>query len=121
MPPVGYHPDQSFQATKRGRFHDAAPSSRSTRGVTPSRRRLVAALTVVVLAVPLVFAARKASTLRRLGTPVHRVTTDAPAPPPLTGTAGWTVKPEGRAGRITDVAVLPARGLVVYVEEVGRR
>lgn len=89
--------------------------------MTPSRRRLVAAIAVLALAVPGLLAARKAATLRLLGTPVSRVTTDAPAPAPLSGTVGWRVKPEGRAGRITDVAVLPARGLVVYVEEVGYR
>ncbi|HET9773061.1 MAG TPA: PQQ-binding-like beta-propeller repeat protein [Acidimicrobiia bacterium] len=86
--------------------------------MTAPRRRTVAALVVVALAVPAVFAARKADTLRRLGTPARRVTTDAPAPGPLTGQAGWSVKPEGR---VTDVAVLPERGLVVYVEEVARR
>jgi outer membrane protein assembly factor BamB len=89
--------------------------------VNPSRRRIVAVVAVLAFAVPAVLAARKATTLRRLGTPVSRITTDVPAPAPLAGTVGWTVKPEGRAGRITDVAVLPATGLVVYVEEVARR
>ncbi len=86
--------------------------------MTASRRRTVAALVVVVLVVAGLLAARKASTLRRLGTPVDRLLSDAPLPAPLTGPAGWRVKPDGR---ITDVAVLPERGLVVYVEEVARR
>jgi len=47
--------------------------------------------------------------------------TDAPAPAPLAAdgpSVRWTVKADGR---ITDVAVLPGKGLVIYVEEVGRR
>lgn len=83
-----------------------------------SRRRLALLVVLVVLAVPGGLVARKANGLRRLGTPVRQVTTDAPAPGALSGNVGWVVKAEGR---ITDVAVVPARGLVVYVEEVARR
>ena len=77
-------------------------------------------IVILALAVPGLFAARKTAGLRRLGTPVQRVTTDAPPPAPLRpgATAGWTVQADGR---ITDVAVVPSRGLVVYVEEVARR
>ena len=84
------------------------------------RRPVLAGIVILVLAVPGLFAVRKAAGLRRLGTPVHRVTTEAPPPAPLQprATAGWTIQADGR---ITDVAVVPARGLVVYVEEVARR
>ena len=86
-----------------------------------SRWPVLVAVAVVVLGVPGVVVARKAAGLRQLGTPVRQVSTDAPAPAPLPAGGDpihWTVRPEGR---VTDVAVLPARGLVVYVEEVARR
>jgi outer membrane protein assembly factor BamB len=88
--------------------------------VTTSRRRLLLITGIVVLALvpPGIFVAGKAAGLRRLGTPVHVVTTDAPAPGPLTATEGFTVKADGR---VTDLAVLPDRGEVVYVEEVAHR
>lgn len=81
------------------------------------------ALAVVVLAVPGVFAVRKVAGVRRLGTPVRQVTSTAPAPAPLpsgpgAAKVGWRVETDGR---ITDAAVLPRLGLVVYVEEVTRR
>ena len=84
-------------------------------------RRWLVLVVVVALAVPGALALRKASGLRRLGTPVRLVSTDAPAPAPLPAAADptrWTVRSDGR---ITDVAVLPARGLVIYVEEVAHR
>jgi outer membrane protein assembly factor BamB len=84
-------------------------------------RRWLVLLVLVVLVLPGAFAARKATGLRRLGTPVRIVTSGGPAPaaldpggPPV----HWTVKADGR---ITDVAILPGRGLVIYVEEVGLR
>jgi len=89
--------------------------------VKPVRRRtaVIAAAVVVAVAVPGVVVARQAAELRRLGTPATVRTTAAPAPPPLDGaSAGWTVKADGR---ITDLAVLPGRGEVVYVEEVAHR
>jgi outer membrane protein assembly factor BamB len=76
---------------------------------------------MIVLAVPGALAARKAAGLRRLGTPVHQESTTAPAPAALPAEGDpirWTVRSEGR---VTDVAVLPARGLVIYVEEVAHR
>jgi outer membrane protein assembly factor BamB len=84
------------------------------------RGPVLVGIVILALAVPGVFAVRKAAGLRRLGTPVHRVTTESPSPGPLQpgATAGWTIKADGR---ITDVAVVPTRGLVVYVEEVARR
>jgi outer membrane protein assembly factor BamB len=85
------------------------------------RRPVLVGIVILVLAVPGAFVARKGAGLRRLGTPVHRVTTEAPPPSPLQpggDPTGWTVKADGR---LTDVAVAPARGLVVYVEEVARR
>ena len=84
-------------------------------------RRWLVLVVVLALVVPGALVLRKASGLRRLGTPVRLVGTDAPAPAPLP-VAGdpirWTVRSDGR---ITDVAVLPARGLVIYVEEVAHR
>jgi outer membrane protein assembly factor BamB len=85
------------------------------------RRRpvLTAVVVVLALAVPGLFVAGKAAGLRRLGTPVGEQTTSAPAPAALDdGKVGWTVKADGR---ITDLAVLPGRGEVVYVEELARR
>ncbi len=84
-------------------------------------RRWLVLLMLIVLAVPGALAVRKATGLRRLGTPVRQVTSDAPAPAPLRPGGDpihWTVTADGR---VTDVAVLRARGLVVYVEEVARR
>jgi len=88
--------------------------------VIASRRRPAIIIGVVVLAVvlPGIFVARKAAGLGRLGTPVHETTTDAPPPGPLRGTDGWAVKADGR---LTDVAILPNRGEVIYVEEVAPR
>jgi outer membrane protein assembly factor BamB len=86
-----------------------------------SRWRVLLAVVVVVLLVPGVFAVRKVAGLRRLGTPVRQVTSNAPAPGPLqpgVTSIHWTVKADGR---ITDAAVLPKLGLVLYVEEVARR
>ncbi|HEV8625260.1 MAG TPA: PQQ-binding-like beta-propeller repeat protein [Acidimicrobiia bacterium] len=86
-----------------------------------SRWPVVVAVAVVVLGVPGVVVARKAAGLRELGTPVRQVTTDAPAPAALPAAGApvrWTVRSDGR---VTDVAVLPARGLVIYVEEVAHR
>ena len=88
-----------------------------------NRRRLLVIGIVVALAVPGVFAARKVAGLRLLGTPVRHVTSDAPAPAPLRPGGEpihWTAEPAA-GGRFTDVAVLPARGLVIYVEEVAHR
>ena len=85
-----------------------------------SRRWIVLAL-LVALVVPGGFVARKVLGLRQLGTPVRVVTSDAPALAPLPAGGDpihWTVKSEGR---VTDVAVLPSRGLVIYVEEVAHR
>lgn len=81
------------------------------------------AVAVVILAVPGLFAVRKLAGVRRLGTPVRQMTATSPAPAPLpsgpgAAKVGWTVKADGR---ITDAAVLPKLGLVVYVEEVARR
>jgi len=79
------------------------------------------AVVVVVLGLPGVFVARKAAGLRQLGTPVRQVTTNAPVPAALPAAGApvrWTVRSDGR---VTDVAVLPARGLVIYVEEVAHR
>ena len=89
--------------------------------VNAPRRRtaVIAGIVVVALAGPGLFVAGKVASLRRLGTPVHAQTTAAPAPGPLDGaSAGWTVKADGR---ITDLAVLPGRGEVVYVEELAHR
>ena len=86
-----------------------------------SRWPVLLAVAVVVLGLPGVVVARKAATLRQLGTPVRLVTSDAPAPAPLPAGGDpihWTVRP---VGRVIDVAVLPARGLVIYVEEVAHR
>ncbi len=93
------------------------------RRTSPNLRdwRVIVAVAVVVLAVPGLVAARKVAGVRRLGTPVRQVTASGPAPAPLqpgTDRVGWTVKAEGR---ITDAAVLPKLGLVIYVEEVARR
>ncbi|HZQ75806.1 MAG TPA: PQQ-binding-like beta-propeller repeat protein [Acidimicrobiia bacterium] len=87
--------------------------------VTASRRRrpLIALVAVAVVGAG-VFVAGKADGLRRLGTPLRQVTTDAPPPAPLGGTNGFAVKADGR---LTDLAVLPGRGEVVYVEEVAHR
>ena len=79
------------------------------------------AAAILVLGLPGVFVARKVAGLRQLGTPVRQVTTDAPAPvalPAAGAPVGWTVRSDGR---VTDVAVLPARGLAIYVEEVAHR
>ncbi|HMC80378.1 MAG TPA: hypothetical protein VKO35_07490, partial [Acidimicrobiia bacterium] len=59
-----------------------------------SRRRLTTVIGIVVLALvlPGLFVARKAAGLRRLGTPVHQATSDRPAPGPLSGPVGWSVK-----------------------------
>ena len=84
-------------------------------------RRWIVLVVVLALAAPGLFAVRKVSGLRQLGTPVRQVTSNAPAPGPLQPGGApirWTVKADGR---VTDVAVLPSRGLVVYVEEVARR
>jgi len=87
--------------------------------VTASRRRLpLIALVAVAVVGAGVFVAGKAEGLRRLGTPVRQVTTAAPPPAPLGGTNGFAVKADGR---LTDLAVLPGRGEVVYVEEVAHR
>jgi outer membrane protein assembly factor BamB len=88
--------------------------------VNASRRRPVVIAGIVVLAVvgSGVFVAEKADGLRQLGTPVHQVTTAAPPPAPLGGTNGFVIKADGR---LTDLAVLPGRGEVVYVEEVAHR
>ena len=87
-----------------------------------SRWPILVAVAVVVLGLPGVVVARKAGTLGRLGTPVRLVTSDASAPAPLPAAGGepidWKVKAEGR---LTDLAVLPSLGLVVYVEEVAHR
>src|SRR5918992_3122777 len=86
-----------------------------------SRWPVLLAVAVVVLGLPGVFVARKAIGQRQLGTPVRLVTSDAPTPAPLPAGGdpiNWTVKSEGR---VTDVAVLPSLGLVVYVEEVAHR
>jgi outer membrane protein assembly factor BamB len=88
-----------------------------------SRWRVLVAVAVVILAVPGLFAVRKLGGVRRLGTPVRQVTSTAPAPAPLpsgpgAAKVGWTVRADGR---ITDAAVLPKLGLVLYVEEVARR
>ncbi|HEY0398421.1 MAG TPA: PQQ-binding-like beta-propeller repeat protein [Acidimicrobiia bacterium] len=97
-----------------------------------SRRRPLTVIGIVVLALvlPAVFVARKAAGLRRLGTPASVVTTAAPAPAPLTAAAGpaggtatqpttlWTVPSQGR---VTDAAIVPALGEVIYVEEVAHR
>ena|GEM_PF-5339974 len=93
--------------------------------VTASRRRLppipivaaIIAVAVIVVGAG-VFVAGKVQGLRRLGTPVRLVTARTPAPGPLGGTDGFAVKADGR---LTDLAVLPGRGEVVYVEEVARR
>jgi outer membrane protein assembly factor BamB len=82
---------------------------------------VVLAAAAVLVGVPGFVAVRKAAVLRQLGTPVHQLSSDAPVPAPLPADGDpihWTVRPDGR---VTDVAVLPARGLVVYVEEVARR
>ncbi len=101
--------------------------------MTASRRRLpLIAIVVVAVIGAGVFVADKAEGLRRLGTPVRKVTTAAPAPAPLrlaptavspitpigAGTTGWAKTADGR---LTDLAVLPGRGEVVYVEEVAHR
>ncbi|HTC82351.1 MAG TPA: hypothetical protein VK848_12525, partial [Acidimicrobiia bacterium] len=88
--------------------------------MTAFRRRLVTIVGIALVAVALlgVFVAGKDAGLDRLGTPVHQVTTDAPPPAPLGGTNGWAVKADGR---LSDLAVLPGRGEVIYVAEVARR
>jgi outer membrane protein assembly factor BamB len=89
--------------------------------VKPVRRRtaVIAAVVVVAVAAPGAVVAGKVAGLRRLGTPVTVQTTPAPAPGPLAGDrAGWTAKADGR---ITDLAVLPGRGEVVYVEALAQR
>jgi outer membrane protein assembly factor BamB len=99
--------------------------------VTPRRRPLLVvatAVAVVVLGTAGVAAAGKVAGLDRLGTPVQQVTTDDPAPRPLPldpaadpedgGRPGWTVRADGR---VTDVAVLPPLGEVIYVEELAHR
>ena len=86
-----------------------------------SRWPVLVAVAVVVLALPGLFVARKAAGLWQLGTPARQVTTDAAAPAPLPAGGDqfrWTVRADGR---VTDVAVLPAKGLVIYVEEVAHR
>ena len=87
-----------------------------------SRRWVVLAVAIaVVVGVPGVVVARKAAGLRRLGTPIRQVSSDAAAPAALPAggePVNWTVRSEGR---VTDVAVLPRRGLVIYVEEVAHR
>jgi outer membrane protein assembly factor BamB len=87
-----------------------------------SRWPIFLAVAVVVLGLPGVVVARKAAALRLLGTPVDEVFSAAPAPEPLPAAGGdriqWRVR---SAGRVTDVAVLPALGLVFYVEEVAHR
>jgi outer membrane protein assembly factor BamB len=87
-----------------------------------SRWPVLLAVAVVVVGLPGVVVARKAGSLRQLGTPVRLVTSDAPAPAPLPASGGepinWTVRSDGR---VTDVAVLPSLGLVIYVEEVAHR
>ena len=83
-------------------------------------RRLVV-LAVVALLLPALFVAREVATVRRLGTPVRQVTSEEPAPAPLApgdSSIRWTAKADGR---VTDAAVLPHLGLVIYVEEVARR
>jgi outer membrane protein assembly factor BamB len=94
--------------------------------VTASRRRPIAVTGIVVLALvlPGLFVARKVAGLGRLGTPASVVTTDAPAPgplPPAAGPAGTTLWRVAAQGRVTDAAILPARGEVIYVEEVAHR
>jgi len=92
--------------------------------VTASRRRrpLIAIVAVVAVTVALVgagvFVAGTAQGLSRLGTPVRLVTARTPAPGPLAGTDGFAIRADGR---LTDLAVLPGRGEVVYVEEVAHR
>jgi outer membrane protein assembly factor BamB len=86
--------------------------------VTSRRRLPLIALVVVALIGAGVFVADKAEGLRQLGTPVRLVTAGTPAPAPLGGTNGFAVKADGR---LTDLAVLPGRGEVVYVEEVAHR
>jgi outer membrane protein assembly factor BamB len=86
-----------------------------------SRWPVLLAVAVVVVGVPGVVVARKAAGQRQLGTPVRQVSSDAPAPAPLPAGGDpvrWTVRSDGR---VTDVAVLPGRGLVIYVEEVAHR
>jgi outer membrane protein assembly factor BamB len=87
-----------------------------------SRWPVLLAVAVVVLGLPGIVVARKAGVLRQLGTPVRVVSSGAPAPAPLPAAGGepinWTVRSDGR---LTDVAVLPSLGLVIYVEEVARR
>ena len=87
-----------------------------------SRWPVLVVVAVVVLGLPGVVVARKVSGLRQLGTPARLVGTDAAAPAPLPVTGGdrinWSIESEGR---VTDVAVLPSRGLVIYVEEVAHR
>jgi hypothetical protein len=80
---------------------------------------LVVGVLVLLLGLPAAVAVRKAAGLRRLGTPVEEVTTAASAPAPLGAEqVGWQVRADGR---IVDVAVVPAVGEVIYVEEVARR
>jgi outer membrane protein assembly factor BamB len=87
--------------------------------VTASRLRLplIAVLTVALIGAGL-FLAGKAHGLNQLGTPVRQVTTAEPSPGRLLATKGFAVKADGR---LTDLAVLPGRGEVVYVEEVAHR
>ena len=87
-----------------------------------SRWPVLVVVAVVVLGLPGVVVARKVSGLGQLGTPARLVGTDAAAPAPLPVTGGdrisWSIQSEGR---VTDVAVVPSRGLVIYVEEVAHR
>jgi outer membrane protein assembly factor BamB len=86
-----------------------------------SRWRVFLAVAAVLVAVPGFFVVGKVADVRRLGTPVRQVTSTAPPPGPLQPGATairWTVT---AGGRITDAAVLPELGLVIYVEEVARR
>jgi outer membrane protein assembly factor BamB len=90
-------------------------------GGVSRRWPVLVVVAAVVVGLPGVVAARKAAGLRELGTPVRQVTSEAPAPAALPAAGdqvGWNVRSEGR---VTDVAVLPSRGLVIYVEEVAHR
>ena len=78
-------------------------------------------LAVVALLLPALVVVREVAAVRRLGTPIRQVTSDGPAPAPLAPgdtSIRWTANADGR---ITDAAVLPRLGLVMYVEEVARR
>ena len=85
------------------------------------RRRRLGVVAVVVLLLPALVVAREVADVRRLGTPVRHVTSTAAAPAPLpTGDSGvrWTARADGR---ITDAAVLPELGMVLYVEHAAQR